>query len=107
MDDFNSDELDIDLRGPVKLKAEITANNLNINLSGSAEADLSGSTNNLNARVEFASKLRAYNLQATDAFVETSSASSAKVNVTNTLEMEEGVASEIDYRGKPQVTKRD
>jgi hypothetical protein len=42
-----------------------------------------------------------------DAFVETSGASSAKVNVIGNLEMEEGVASEIDYRGHPHVTKRD
>jgi phage shock protein PspC (stress-responsive transcriptional regulator) len=107
LDDFNVHELDIDLRGPVKLKGDIETFNLNIDLSGSAEADLSGRTNNLNAHVELASRLRAYNLEAQDAFVETSGASSAKVNVHNTLEMEEGIASKIDYRGNPQVTKHD
>jgi hypothetical protein len=29
------------------------------------------------------------------------------VNVTGNLEIEEGVASQIDYRGNPNVTKRD
>jgi hypothetical protein len=29
------------------------------------------------------------------------------VNVSGTLEMEEGAASEIDYRGNPTVVKRD
>jgi hypothetical protein len=106
LDEFTGDEVEIELRGPVKLKGGVNAHNLTINLTGSAEADISGNANNLNARVEFASKLRAYHLQVHDAFVETSGASSAKVNVTGTLEIEEGIASEIDYRGNPQVTKR-
>jgi phage shock protein PspC (stress-responsive transcriptional regulator) len=108
MDDFTSDDLDIDLRGPVKLRSELIAHNLTLNLSGSSEADLSGQVSNLNARVELASKLRAYNLEAQDAFIETSGASNAKVNVKGTLEMEEGLSSKIDYRGNPQnVIKRD
>jgi phage shock protein PspC (stress-responsive transcriptional regulator) len=106
IDDMSSNDLEIELRGPVKLKGDINAHHLTVNLTGSAEADLSGNANNLDARVEFASKLRAYNLQVQDAFVETSGASSAKVNVAGTLEMEEGVTSEIDYRGNPHVTKR-
>ncbi|HYC84639.1 MAG TPA: PspC domain-containing protein [Chryseosolibacter sp.] len=108
LDDFTTDDLEIDLRGPVKLRGEITAQNLNITLTGAAEAELSGDTQNMNARLELASKLRAYNLRAADAFVETSGGSSAKVYVTQTLEMERGIASDIDYRGKPNsVIRRD
>jgi phage shock protein PspC (stress-responsive transcriptional regulator) len=107
-DEFTTDELEIDLRGPVKLKGDhIVANNLSINLNGSAEADLEGNANVLDARIEFASKLRAYNLQVTDAVIETSGASTAKVTVVGTLEMEEGVSSDIDFRGNPKVVKRD
>jgi hypothetical protein len=107
LDEFHTNDLDIDLRGPVKLRAELNSNDLSVTLSGSAEADLSGKTNNMNATVELASKLRAYNLEAMNAFVETSGASSAKVNVSGTLEMEEGVASKIDFRGNAHVIKRD
>jgi phage shock protein PspC (stress-responsive transcriptional regulator) len=107
LDDFRIDDLDIDLRGPVKLRGDITTHNLNINLAGAAEADLSGQSQNLNAELELASKLRAYNLHVTDAFVETSGGSTAKVNVTGTLEMDQGIASEIDYKGNPSVIKRD
>jgi hypothetical protein len=107
-DEFTTDELEIDLRGPVKLKGDhIVANNLSINLNGSAEADLEGNANVLDARIEFASKLRAYNLQVTDAVIETSGASTAKVTVVGTLEMEEGVSSDIDFRGNPKVVNRD
>jgi hypothetical protein len=107
LDDFSGNDLDIDVRGPVKFRGGINVHHLTINLSGSAEADMSGTAHNLDASIEFASKLRAYNLEVQDAFVETSGASSAKVNVRGNLEMDQGIASEIDYRGNPQVTKRD
>jgi phage shock protein PspC (stress-responsive transcriptional regulator) len=104
---FEADNIDIDLRGPVKLRGDIDTRDLVINLTGKSEADLSGHATNLDAELQFASKLRAYNLEVQDAIVEASGASSAKVNVSTSLEMEEGLASDIDYRGNPHVIKRD
>jgi phage shock protein PspC (stress-responsive transcriptional regulator) len=106
-DEFTCDNLAIDLRGPVKLRGHLNAQNLAINLTGKAEAELSGEVNNLNAELEFASSLKAYNLEASDAVVEARGASSAKVNVKNTLKMVEKLAGDIDYRGDPQVTRED
>jgi phage shock protein PspC (stress-responsive transcriptional regulator) len=107
LNDFTDHELEIELRGPVKLKGNVEMNNISISLSGSAEAELSGRTHSLNAIVELASKLKAYNLEAHEGFIETSGASSAKVNVLDNLEIEEGIASKIEYRGHPNVTKKD
>ena len=106
-EDFQGEKIRIDLRGPVKLKGELDTQELVIKLTGKSEADLSGRANDLDAELQFASRLRAYNLEVADAIVEVSGASSAKVNVNNTLEMEEGLASDIDYRGNPHVIKRD
>ena len=106
-ENFEADNIDIDLRGPVKLRGDINTRDLVINLTGKSEADLSGRATNLDAELQFASKLRAYNLEVEDAIVEASGASSAKVNVSKSLEMEEGLASDIDYRGNPHVIKRD
>ncbi|HEX5169403.1 MAG TPA: PspC domain-containing protein, partial [Cyclobacteriaceae bacterium] len=103
----HTNDLEIEANGPVKVRGELFADNLNVNLNGSSEADLSGKVNSLNADVKFASSLKAYNLEAREAIVEVNGASSAKVNVTESLEMEEGVASDIDYRGNPKVIKRD
>jgi hypothetical protein len=100
-EDFSSDEFEIEAKGPVKIKGNINANDLMIKLTGKSEADLSGRADKINARVEFASRLDAYNLEARDAFVEVSGASNANVNVTGTLEMNEGIASDIDFRGNP------
>jgi len=104
---FESDDMDIEMRGPVKLRGELSGRELVINLTGKSEAELSGQVTNLDAELQFASKLRAYNLEVQDAIVEVSGASSAKINVSNNLEMDEGLASDIDYRGNPNVIKRD
>ena len=106
-EEFSGNDLDIEARGPVKIRGEINVQDLDIKLTGKSEADLSGKAHNLNATVEFASRLRAYDLETQDAFVEVNGASSAKVNVQGTLEMEEGVASDVDYRGNPDVVRRD
>jgi Putative auto-transporter adhesin, head GIN domain len=106
-DRFDVDDMDIKLRGPVKLKGELNARELVISLTGKSEAELSGNASSLYAEIQFASKLKAYNLEVRDALVEVNGASSAKVNVSENLEMKEGLASEIDYRGRPNVTKRD
>jgi phage shock protein PspC (stress-responsive transcriptional regulator) len=106
-ENFTADGLDIELRGPVQLEGKIEANDLVINMTGKSEAELSGTVNNLDAEVQFASKLRAYNLHAQNAIVEVNGASSAKVNVSQTLEMDEGLASDIDYRGNPHIVNRD
>ncbi len=104
---FDMQDMDIDLRGPVKLRGELNADDLVINLTGKSEAELSGRANNMDADIQFASKLKAYSLHVQDAMVEVNGASSAKVNVAGNLEIEEGLASDVDYRGNPNITNRD
>lgn len=106
-DRFDSDDLAIELRGPVKLRGELQAHDLVLHLTGKSEAELSGHAQNLDAELQLASKLKAYNLEVQDALIEVNGASSAKVNVSQNLEIEEGLASDVDYRGHPNVTKRD
>ena len=106
-EDFRGEDMEIDARGPVRIRGDLEVGELSIKLTGKSQADLSGTARNLNAHIEFASRLRAYDLRAQDAFVEVNTASTAKVNVTGTLEMEEGVASDVDYRGTPNVVRHD
>jgi hypothetical protein len=107
-EDFDhTPEMELEATGPIKVKGELFADNLIVNLNGSSQAELSGKVNSLNADIKFASSLKAYNLEAREAIVEVNGASTAKVNVTGTLEIEEGMASDIDYRGDPTIIKRD
>lgn len=107
LEEIRGERLDIETRGPVKVKGDLNVQDLTIRLTGKSEADLSGTAGNMNARVEFASRLRAYELETRKAFVEAGGASSAKVHVTETLEIDEGVASDIDYRGNPTIQRHD
>jgi phage shock protein PspC (stress-responsive transcriptional regulator) len=106
-DNFHQDDMEIESRGPVDIRGEISTRKLSINLTGKSELELSGNADNLDAQLELASKLRAYSLNVQDAIVEVTGGSTAKVNVAGNLEIEEGVASEVDYRGSPNVVKRD
>lgn len=106
-ENFDSDDFDIEVRGPVKVKGELNVQDLVIDLTGKSEVDVSGHASNLDAKLQLASKLRAYSLEAQNAVVEVNGASNAKVFVTGNLEIEEGLASDVDYHGSPNVTKRD
>src|SRR5690606_14717384 len=72
---FEADDMDIDLRGPIKATGAITARRLSVNLTGKSDLDISGKVSNLEADVQLASKLRAYNLEANDAVIEVNGAS--------------------------------
>lgn len=106
-DEFTSDDMEIEIKGPIKVKGSLNAHNLMVRLTGKSEAELSGQVNNLDANLQFACKLKAYNLEASDAVVEVSGVSTAKVNVLGTLEIDEDLTSDIDYHGTPQIIKKD
>ena len=107
LEDVSGEDLEIDARGPVRITGNIHVQDLNIRLTGKSEADLSGNAGNMNARVEFASRLRAYDLETQDAFVEVTGVSTAKVNVKGTLELDEGIGSDVDFRGNPNIVRHD
>lgn len=106
-DNFHNNEMELESHGPIRIRGQLNTQRLNVRLTGNSEAELSGRAEKMNARMEFASRLRAYDLEVNDAIVEVVGASSAKVNVIHNLEIEEGVASEVDYRGNPNIIKRD
>jgi phage shock protein PspC (stress-responsive transcriptional regulator) len=103
IENFNVDALDIEVFGPVSVHGNnLTADRLNVNLAGSAKLDLTGHGNSIDALVQGASTLKAFDFNVQNAMIETTSASSAKVTVSGRLEMKEGISSKISYRGDPQ-----
>lgn len=107
LEEFNVRDMEFELRGPIEADASLTAEDVMISLSGKSALTLQGRSNVLSADVEFASKLKAYNFEVNEAVVDVSGASSAKLNVAHRLEIEEGVASDIDYRGNPEVIRNE
>ena len=103
---FEETEMDLELTGAVVAEGDINADNLNVDLTGASFLDLKGSGNYLEADISGASGLRAFSYEVEHAVVEAHGASTAKVNVTATLEMSSGVASNISHRGNPEVIKK-
>lgn len=101
IEDFNVNDLDIEAFGPVSVKGRVTANRVNVNLAGTAKLELFGHGMSMDALVQGASTLKAFDFTVNNAMIETTSASSAKVTVDGRLEMKEGISSKISYRGSP------
>jgi phage shock protein PspC (stress-responsive transcriptional regulator) len=104
-DKFYQESLELEIQGPIDVKGEIDTRNLDIDLSAKAELELRGFAQSMNAEAQLASKINAYELEVQDANVEVRGASSAKINATQRLEIEEGVASDVDYRGTAEVIR--
>jgi phage shock protein PspC (stress-responsive transcriptional regulator) len=103
---FTCNDLDITLTGAMKGRGNITAHNLTVNLVGASELELNGDANNLEAKLAGASKLKAYDFETQDATVDVVGVSSAKLFVTNVLEINESVGSKVSYRGNPTEVKK-
>lgn len=103
LNDFDEETLEIEIRGPIRAEGRINARDLLVDLTGKASLELQGRSGSMNATLEFASQLKAYNFEVENAIVEAKGASTAKVNVTRRLEMEEGIGSDIDFRGNPEI----
>lgn len=99
--DFTEDNLEIDASGVVEIRGEVNVRDLQVNLNGASELILKGEGTSLDARISGASRLSAYDYRVRDADVRTSGASKAKVYVTRRLEMHQGIASKINYKGNP------
>lgn len=104
-EEFTTDDIEIEIRGPIKAKGKLQADEVMINITGKTELYLEGHSNRMNADVTFASTLKAYDLEVNEARVEVNGASHAKLNVVQRLEIEEGLASDVDYRGNPEVIR--
>lgn len=102
IENFDVEDLEIEVFGPVSVKANLNADRVNVNLAGTAKLELFGQGNSIDALVQGASSFKAFDFPVENAMIETNSASSAKVNVTHRLETKEGISSKISYIGNPQ-----
>jgi phage shock protein PspC (stress-responsive transcriptional regulator) len=101
LENFDVEDLDLEIFGAIKMKGKLTASRVNVNITGASQLELIGNSESLNALVEGASGLKAFDFSVQKASIETVGFSSAKVTVHNRLEIKEGVGSKISYRGSP------
>ena len=103
---FEEDDMEINILGAVEAEGEISARNLTIDLTGASTLELKGSGRFLEVTATGASSIKAYNYEVNEAIVEARGASSARVFVTDKLEITKGMASSVSHRGDPQVIER-
>ena len=104
---FTEDDMKIKILGAIKAEGNINARDLSVYVSGASELSLSGKGNTMDAKILGASQFRGYDYTLKDALVEASGASEASVFVTGRLEIEEGLASKVSYRGNPEEVIKD
>jgi phage shock protein PspC (stress-responsive transcriptional regulator) len=104
---FKADDLTIEALGAIEINGEVTAREVSVELAGACELTLSGEATTLDAKIQGASTLKAYDFVTQDASVEVNGASSAKVYASRRIEIKEGIASDVNYRGNPREVIRD
>lgn len=91
------------LSGASDYKGDIIANSIDIDGSGASTIELTGSVDDLAVEVSGASDAKLYNLTAKGAILKASGASHVNANVTEILRAKSSGASDINYKGNPNV----
>lgn len=92
---FDEEDVDITAAGAVRVDADLNANNLTAKITGASSLQLNGEGDFMDVQLSGASNLKAFDYQVERANIEASGASSAKVNVTESLDVDKGVASSV------------
>lgn len=102
---FDESDVEIKLSGAIVADGRLDASTLDVEISGASFLDLEGRGTFLEATVTGASGLRAYQYEVDRAVISAHGASSAKVNVNETLEINKSFASNVSHRGNPSIIK--
>lgn len=91
------------LTGASDYKGEVSANSIDIDGSGASNIELTGNVDDLAIEVSGASSAKLYNLTSKGAILRASGASNIGVTVTEILRANSSGASDINYKGNPNV----
>jgi hypothetical protein len=91
------------LTGASDYKGEVSANSIDIDGSGASNIELLGNVDDLAIEVSGASSAKLYNLTSKGAILRASGASNIGVTVTEILRASSSGASDINYKGNPNV----
>ncbi len=103
---FDEENMEIELFGALVGDADIKARNLTIDLAGPMVFELDGEGNFLQAEVTKMSQLKASQYQVEHAVVEAKEMGRARVNASNTVEIDTDVVSSVKYQGSPEVIRK-
>jgi phage shock protein PspC (stress-responsive transcriptional regulator) len=101
--DFENRDMELTLTGASELWAKVNPDILSINASGASNITLNGRADELNASLTGASILDGYGFNVDEADIDVIGASSAKVTVREYLRANATGASNIRYKGEPEI----
>ncbi len=99
--------MSIDISGASKSEISLRASTLDVDVSGASVVNIKGQSERLNADISGASTLNTFDLTAQMVEVETSGASTARVNALKSLRADASGASSVRYRGNPTTLSND
>lgn len=99
--------LSLKASGGSDLSLSISCKNLSLQISGGSDADLSGKAENMTAELSGGSDLNAYKFLVSNAKVNASGGSDAKLSVSQGLDANATGGSDIYFKGNPAVRKND
>jgi hypothetical protein len=99
--------LDIAAASAANVELQIEANDVTVDVASAGDITLEGKAKNLSVEASSAGSVDAYNLECEKAEARVSSAGSAKINVTKSLDAQASSGGSIRYRGNPSSTNTD
>ena len=96
---WETDRMNIEMSGAANTELKIRCAKLDIDISGASSVALSGYATKITGEISGASSLKAYDLEAEQAIIDCSGASSAKIFASKSLDGESSGASSIYYKG--------
>lgn len=106
MTSFNTPKMLIDLSDASRATVDLNATETTLNIRDASTLTLTGKSKIVNAVVNDASRINAYDFPVEDAVYKATDASRAEINVTKTLDATASDASRITFKGNPQVVQQ-
>ncbi len=104
---FDEEEMDITLLGAMTGDADLRVRSLTLDLAGPMVLQLDGEGHFLDAEVKKLSQLKAGQYQVEDAVIEARGMGRARVNASQSIDIDTDAVSSVKYTGEPRVTRRD
>jgi hypothetical protein len=102
----NLPALDFELSGASKCDFDGSGREFSFDVSGASQLNLFGEGKYLDGDISGASQLNAFDMPVQESELEVSGASSARVSVSELLKVDASGASNVRYRGNPNVDKK-
>lgn len=102
-----SDHLELDASSGADIDVDVMSQSVAVDVSSGARIETRGKTSTLDVEVSSGSTYKGYDLLSQDAKVDGSSGASAKISVSNSLNVDVSSGASVKYKGDPSIKNID